>query len=116
MSPAISRASRPVLRERMPMFTAIGQVTLHLPESGSLKDKRQVVRSILARLRNQFEVAAAEVARQDSWQIAVLGLADVSGEGSHAEEVLDHAVRYSEEARPDLAMTDVQVDVLPFGD
>ncbi|HEY1391417.1 MAG TPA: DUF503 domain-containing protein [Ktedonobacterales bacterium] len=98
------------------MFTAIGQVTLHLPESGSLKDKRQVVRSILARLRNQFEVAAAEVDRQDSWQIAVLGLAYVSGEASHAEEVIDHAVRYIEESRPDLAMTDVQVDVLPFGD
>ena len=98
------------------MFTAIGQVTLHLPESGSLKDKRQVVRSVLTRLRNQFEVAAAEVDRQDTWQIAVLGLAYVSGDAGHAEEVIDHAVRYIEESRPDLAITDVRVDVLPFGD
>lgn len=98
------------------MFTAIGQVTLHLPESGSLKDKRQVVRSVLARLRNQFEVAAAEVDRQDSWQIAILGLAYVSGDASHAEEVLDHAIRYIEDSRPDVAVTDVQVDVRPFGD
>ena len=98
------------------MFTAIGQVTLHLPESQTLKDKRQVVRSLLARLRNQFEVSAAEVARQDTWQIAVLGLAYVSGEARHAEEVVQHALRYIEESRPDLAITDVQVDVLPFGD
>lgn len=98
------------------MFTAIGQVTLHLPESGSLKDKRQVVRSVLARLRNQFEVAAAEVDRQDSWQIAILGLAYVSGDASHAEEVLDHAIRYIEDSRPDVAVADVQVDVQPFGD
>jgi uncharacterized protein YlxP (DUF503 family) len=98
------------------MFTAVGQVTLHLPDSASLKDKRQVVRSVLARLRNTFEVAAAEVARQDSWQIAVLGIAYVSGEASHAEEVIDHAVRYIEDSRPDLAVTDVQVDVLPFGE
>ena len=98
------------------MFTAIGQVTLHVPESQSLKDKRQVVRSLLARLRNQFEVSAAEVARQDTWQIAVLGLAYVSGEARHAEEVVQHALRYIEESRPDLAITDVQVDVLPFGD
>lgn len=98
------------------MFTAIGQVTLHLPESGSLKDKRQVVRSVLARLRNQFEVAAAEVDRQDSWQIAILGLAYVSGDASHAEEVLNHAIRYIEDSRPDVAVTDVQVDVQPFGD
>ncbi len=98
------------------MFTAIAQVTLHLPESSSLKDKRQVVRSLLARLRHQFEVSAAEVARQDTWQIAVLGLAYVSGEARHAEEVVQHALRYIEESRPDLAITDVQVDVLPFGD
>jgi uncharacterized protein YlxP (DUF503 family) len=98
------------------MFTAIGQVTLHVPESQSLKDKRQVVRSLLARLRHQFEVSAAEVARQDTWQIAVLGLAYVSGEARHAEEVVQHALRYIEESRPDLAITDVQVDVLPFGD
>jgi uncharacterized protein len=98
------------------MFTAIGRVTLHLPDSGSLKDKRQVVRSVLARLRNQFEVAAAEVDRQDSWQIAVLGIAYVSGDASHAEEVLDHAIRYVEDSRPDLAVTDVKVEVQPFGD
>lgn len=98
------------------MYTAIGQVTLHLPASASLKDKRQVVRSVLARLRNQFEVSAAEVARQDSWQVAVLGLAYVSGEAGHAQEVLDHAVRYIEDSRPDLAVTDVRVDVLLFGD
>lgn len=98
------------------MFTAVGQVTLHLPESSSLKDKRQVVRSVLARLRNQFEVAAAEVARQDTWQIAVLGLAYVSGDANHAEEVLQHAVSYIEESRPDLAITDVRLDVLPFED
>jgi uncharacterized protein YlxP (DUF503 family) len=98
------------------MYTAIGQVTLHLPASASLKDKRQVVRSVLARLRNQFEVSAAEVARQDSWQVAILGLAYVSGEAGHAQEVLDHAVRYIEDSRPDLAVTDVRVDVLPFGD
>jgi uncharacterized protein YlxP (DUF503 family) len=98
------------------MFTAIAQVTLHLPESSSLKDKRQVVRSLLARLRHQFEVSAAEVARQDTWQIGVLGLAYVSGVASDVEEVVQHALRYIEESRPDLAITDVQVDVLPFGD
>ena len=98
------------------MFTAMGRVTLHLPSSASLKDKRQVVRSVLARLRNEFGVAAAEVDRQDTWQIAVLGMAYVSADASHAEEVLDHAVRYIEESRPDLAVTDIQVEVLPFGD
>jgi uncharacterized protein YlxP (DUF503 family) len=95
------------------MFVGVARITLHLPESQSLKDKRQVVRSLLSRLRNQFEVAAAEVQSQDKRQLAVLGLACVSGDASHAEEVLDHAVRYIEETRPDVEVADVQLEVLP---
>jgi uncharacterized protein YlxP (DUF503 family) len=95
------------------MFVGAARITLHLPESQSLKDKRQVVRSLLSRLRNQFEVAAAEVQLQDKRQLAVLGLACVSGDASHAEEVLDHAVRYIEETRPDVEVADVQLEVLP---
>jgi uncharacterized protein YlxP (DUF503 family) len=94
------------------MFVGAVRITLHLPESQSLKDKRQVVRSLLSRLRNQFEVAAAEVQSQDKRQLAVLGLACVSGDASHVEEVLDHAVRYIEETRPDVEVADVQLEVL----
>jgi uncharacterized protein YlxP (DUF503 family) len=95
------------------MFVAACRVTLHLPASQSLKDKRQVVRSTLARLRNQFEIAAAEVANQDKRQLATLGLASVSSDAQHAEEILEHAVRYIEETRPDVELTDVQMEILP---
>ena len=47
------------------MYVAACRVSLYLPASESLKDKRQVVRSLLQRLRNTFEVAAAEVEEQD---------------------------------------------------
>ncbi|WIG59589.1 MAG: YlxP-like protein [Ktedonobacterales bacterium] len=92
------------------MYVSMCRVTLRIPLSASLKDKRQVVRSLLAKLRNEFAVSAAEVDRQDMWQIAVLGLAYVSGERGHAQEVLDHAVRYIEESRPDVEITDVVMD------
>jgi uncharacterized protein YlxP (DUF503 family) len=95
------------------MFVGVARITLHLPASQSLKDKRQVVRSLLARLRNQFEVAAAEVESQDRRQLAVLGLAYVSGDARHAEEVLDHAARYIEATRPDVEITDLQIEVVP---
>lgn len=94
------------------MFVAAARVTLHLPASQSLKDKRQVVRSLLARLRNEFGVAAAEVGNQDLRQLATLGLAYVSGDGGHAQEVLDNAIRYIEESRPDATITDVERDEL----
>lgn len=95
------------------MYLAVCQMTLHIGESTSLKDKRQVVRSVLQRLRNQFEVSASEVATQDSWQLATLGIAYVSGNAQHAQEVIDHASRYVEESRPDIVVTDVQTDVFP---
>jgi uncharacterized protein YlxP (DUF503 family) len=98
------------------MFVGACRVTLHIPNSQSLKDKRQVVRSLLARLRNQFEVAAAEVDTQDLRQLATLGLAYVSSDAQHAEEVLDHAARYIESSRPDVEISDLQIDVLPMGE
>jgi len=95
------------------MYVAVCQMTLHIGMSASLKDKRQVVRSVLQRVRNQFEVAAAEVSTQESWQVATLGLSYVSGSAKHAQEVIERAARYVEESRPDVEVTDVQIDVLP---
>ncbi len=97
------------------MFVGACRITLHIPASQSLKDKRQVVRSLVARLRNQFNVAAAEVDEHDLRQLAVLGLSCVSNDHQHAEEILDNAARYIESTRPDVEITDVHVDVFPFG-
>ena len=58
-------------------------------ESRSLKDKRQVVRSITDRLRNRFNVSVAEVEAQDHRQLAVLGLAMVSNEASHVRAAFE---------------------------
>ncbi len=93
------------------MYVAVCQMTLHIGTSASLKDKRQVVRSVLQRVRNQFEVSAAEVGSMESWQLATLGLAYVSNSAQHAQQVLERASRSIEESRPDVDVTDVQIDV-----
>jgi uncharacterized protein len=64
-------------------------VRLFVRESRSLKDKRQVVRSILDRLKNGFNVSAAEVAARDHPQMAVLGIAAVGDEAGAVKGVLD---------------------------
>ena len=87
-------------------------VTLHLAASHSLKDKRQVVRSLAERLRRQFNVAVAEVEEQDSWQTVVLGLAVVSNEAGHAARQLDRIVEAIERERLDAEVVDRYVDVL----
>jgi uncharacterized protein len=72
-------------------------LTVHVPESQSLKDKRQVISSLLARVRRQFNVAAAEVGDQDTWQLATLGVVCVSSDRRHADEMCQKVLRWVEE-------------------
>jgi uncharacterized protein YlxP (DUF503 family) len=90
------------------------KITLHLPQCHSLKDKRQIIKSVMARVRNQFEVAIAEVEHNDRWQIAVLGVSCVSNSHQHAGEVVQRVQRYIEESRPDVLMTDIENDMIDW--
>lgn len=85
---------------------------LHLPGCHSLKDKRQVVKSIMARVRQRFEVAIAEVDEQDRWQIAQLGVSCVSNSSQHVDEILGRVRRYIEETRPDVIVSSVDVEII----
>ena len=69
---------------------AIGVLTLELrlENSHSLKDKRQVVKSLKDRLRGKFNVAVAEIEYQDLWQRAAVAAVTVSPDHGHAERVL----------------------------
>ncbi len=67
---------------------------LHVPESGSLKAKRAVVKHVVETCKSRFGVAAAEVGYHDRWQRTELGFAAVAGSQSHVEEVLDTVERF----------------------
>ena len=64
------------------------RIDLFLPESRSLKSKRQVIKGLKDRIRNRFNVSIAEVAHQDLWQRATLGLVMVSDEKGYIERTL----------------------------
>ncbi|HEX4755721.1 MAG TPA: DUF503 domain-containing protein [Candidatus Dormibacteraeota bacterium] len=72
------------------------QITVLVPDSHSLKDKRMVVRSITSRVRQAFAVAVAEVGDQDTWQSAVIGVACVSNNARHADEICQKVLAYVE--------------------
>jgi uncharacterized protein YlxP (DUF503 family) len=74
------------------MIVGVCTVELFLSDSRSLKDKRRVLLRLKDRLHRQFNLSVAEVDGQDLWQKAVLGLACVSNEGRHANQVLDQAL------------------------
>jgi uncharacterized protein len=68
----------------------VGLLTLelHLPEAQSLKDKRQVVRSLKDRLRGHFNVAVAELDFEEVWQRSVVGVVTLANQEQHVEESL----------------------------
>jgi hypothetical protein len=91
------------------------RVVLQLPESGSLKAKRQVVAGLLKRVRNQFGVAAAEVGEGDRWQLAELGFASVSNDARHADEILARVLTFVEARAGEAVVANVSTEVLRLG-
>ena len=73
------------------MVVGIVRFELHLPGARSLKDKRQVVRSLKERLRERVHASVAEVEYQDLWQRAAIGFAVVSEDGGQVREMLQSA-------------------------
>ena len=94
------------------MHIGVCRIMLHLPESGSLKDKRQVARSLSARIRNKFNVAVAEVEDQDLWQRLTLAVCCVSTDAAHANEMVSKVVAFIEEPRRDLELLDYQTEII----
>src|SRR5436853_1986218 len=90
----------------------IARVVLHLPQSGSLKSKRQVVSGLLRRLRQELKVAAAEVGELDRWQVAELAVATVSGDGRQGDRVLAAALSFIEANSVGAQITDVSTELV----
>jgi len=83
------------------MWVGVLEIDLLLGDVHSLKEKRGVVRPVLAEVRRRFDVSVAEVGDQDLLRRAVIGVALVSGEAAHCYEVLD-AVERLVAGRPEL--------------
>jgi uncharacterized protein YlxP (DUF503 family) len=78
----------PVLVESTGAKMQIGLLTLeiHISDAHSLKDKRQVLRSLKDRLRAHFNVAVAELEHQELWQRSKVGVVSISGDSKYLEE------------------------------
>lgn len=93
------------------MTVGILRLTLFIPESGSLKGKRRVLRSIKDRLRAQFNVSVAEVDHQNLWQKTEVAVALVASDREYADKVLQKILNKVESWR--LAeIVDVEMEIL----
>jgi uncharacterized protein YlxP (DUF503 family) len=77
----------------------VGLLTLelHIPDAQSLKDKRQVLRSMKDKLRREFNVAVAELEHHDVWQRSVIGVVTLSNEEKHVREMLQKVLDKADE-------------------
>jgi len=80
------------------MHIESAKLTFHILHATSLKDKRQIRRSLLDKTRQRFNAAVAEVATQDIHQEMTIGIAVVSGDIAHAQHSLDEVIRFMEES------------------
>jgi len=95
------------------MHVGVCRVKLRLPEALSLKEKRQVLKSITSRVASRFNVSIAEIDDQDLWQLVSLGIAYVSNDKRHTNEVLSKVVNFIAESRIEAEILDYEIEILP---
>ena len=79
------------------MKIAVLSFRLYAPWVHSLKEKRMIVRSMIAKLQNRFHVSAAEIEEQDTRQIIVIGVAAIVPHQAMADSLMDEISRFVEE-------------------
>jgi len=93
------------------MTIGVLSVELGIGEAQSLKDKRQVLKSVLAHIRGAFNVSAAEVGDNDVWRHAIVGIAVVASDNKYANQVLDKVIDHLE-SDPRIDVGACQIDLL----
>ena len=95
------------------MNVGVCRIELRLPENLSLKGKRHVLKSITTRVRNKFNVAVAEVADHDLWQLSTLGICCLSNDKRHTNQVLSKVVDFVSNSRFEIEILNYEIEILP---
>jgi uncharacterized protein YlxP (DUF503 family) len=90
----------------------VAKVSLRIPENMSLKGKRQVVKSIIGRIRGKFDVAVAEVDDNDAWQLATIGICAISNNKRHSNQVLSKVVDFIIKGHFDAEILDYSIEII----
>ena len=79
------------------MIVLVMTIRLHAPWVNSLKEKRMIVKSLVAKLQNKFHVSAAEVNEQDIHHIIVIGAAAIAPNNALADSMMDEISSFVED-------------------
>lgn len=98
------------------MIVGALRLTLQIPGSGSLKAKRHTLRKVTDRIRARFNVSVAEVADNELWQKATLGIAAVGNDRHFVTETLDKVLRSVDESGAEAWVVSHHIELVPIGD
>ena len=79
------------------MLLGICTINLYFPDSHSLKDKRNIIKSIKLRIRNKFNVSVSEIDNYDLWKNTTLGIACIGNEKRYLDDVLNDVIKFIEQ-------------------
>ena len=98
------------------MFVGVLRLTLHLPDPGSLKSKRHLVRSAIDRVKARYNVSVAEVGDNDLWQRSVIGVTAVGNDHAFVNETLDKVADFVVSMHGgQLLLTGRDMEILSYG-
>ena len=100
----------------MAMTVGVARLGLYLEGTSSLKDKRSVVRSLIQRVRDKFNVGVAEVADLDDLRAATIAIVCVSNSAPHADEMLGTIIAFVERRVEMGVLGEVETELIPYGD
>ena len=92
------------------MIIGTAEIKFYAPWVSSLKEKRMVVKSIIAKAQNKFNISIAEVDEQDTLQTIILGIACVAGTVRQSDSIIDHVIAFIESST-EAEMIDVQREI-----
>src|SRR5512138_1350978 len=99
------------------MFVGVLRLTLHLPDPGSLKSKRHLLRSAIDRVKAKYNVSIAEVGDNDLWQRSVVGVTAVGNDHSFVNETLDKVGDFVASMHGgQIQVTGRDLEIVPYGD
>ncbi len=87
------------------------KIMVEIPGNDNLKGKRRVVKGLIEKLRNRFNVSVSEIDNLDKHQIATLGIALVSNDATFANKVLDQIVNFVE-MYSDVMLLDYMIEII----
>lgn len=92
------------------MLIASCEIKLYLPGASTLKDKRNIIKSLLQKTKNKYQFSAAEVEAQDYIQTAVIGVAAVGNDYNYLQSRMDKYLNFVE-SFPEFSVTNFEMTI-----